>query len=97
MVHLAPGPADEPTRVGLVVSKQVGNSVVRHRVARRLRGVLAQRVSDWPGGRLIVVRALPAAATATSAELAVDLDRAWAAAVGKATATTAPMQTEEAR
>ena len=83
VVHVASGSVLEPTRVGLVVSKQVGNSVVRHRVARRLRGVLAERVERWPSGRLIVVRALPPAATYSSGKLAADLDRAWAAALSK--------------
>jgi ribonuclease P protein component len=77
VLHLAPGPAQEPTRVGLVVSKQVGNAVVRHRVARRLRGVLAERMRLWPSGRLVVVRALPRSATCSSAELALEIDRAW--------------------
>ena len=77
VIHCLVGSVDEPTQVGLVVSKQVGNSVVRHRVARRLRGVLAERLERWPTGRLIVVRALPLAATGSSAEFAADLDRAW--------------------
>lgn len=77
VIHLAPGQVDAQTLVGLVVSKQVGGSVVRHRVARKLRGVLAGRVRDWPRGKLIVVRALPQAATYSSAQLAADVDRAW--------------------
>ena len=63
---------------GLVVSKAVGGSVVRHRVARRLRHLLAPRLAALPEGTRLVVRAAPAAATATSAELGVDLDRALA-------------------
>lgn len=62
--------------VGLVVSKAVGVSVVRHRVSRRLRAQLVQRLGGLPPGSGTVVRALPEAATASSAELGADLDRA---------------------
>lgn len=55
------------------MSKSVGNAVTRHRVARRLRGVSATAVTNWGKGDLVVVRALPAAARATSPELASDL------------------------
>lgn len=77
VLHLGVGSADEPSRVGLVVSKAVGSSVVRHRVARRLRAVVASRLRNWPDGQLVVVRALPAAAFASSATIAADVDAAW--------------------
>lgn len=67
-----------PTRVGLVVSKAVGNSVVRHRVARRLRALCADRMSSWHPGELVVVRALPASGAASSDRLGRDLDAAAA-------------------
>ncbi|MEU6641479.1 ribonuclease P protein component [Saccharomonospora sp. NPDC046836] len=66
----------EHTKAGLVVSKAVGNSVVRHRVSRRLRHLVAARLGTLPPGSALVIRALPAAATATSAELGADLDAA---------------------
>ncbi|MGW6426131.1 ribonuclease P protein component [Nocardia sp. NPDC055053] len=56
-------------RFGLIVSKAVGNAVVRHRVARRLRHMCAQVVDELPAGTDVVIRALPGAATADSAEL----------------------------
>ena len=62
-------------RVGFVVSKAVGNAVVRNRVKRRLRHLLRERMGSLGGVALLVVRAQPAAATATSAELGSDLDR----------------------
>lgn len=62
--------------VGFVVGRAVGNSVTRHRVQRRLRHVLADRLPVLPAGARVVVRALPAAADRTSAELAADVDRA---------------------
>lgn len=64
------------SRVGFVVSKAVGGSVVRHRVARRLRHLMRDRLADAPSGSRIVVRALPASAQADSASLGAELDRA---------------------
>src|SRR5450755_4742898 len=60
--------------VGFVVSKAVGPAVVRTRVKRRLRALLAHRIDLIPPGTLVVVRANPAAARATSSALAADLD-----------------------
>jgi ribonuclease P protein component len=70
-----------PARVGFVVSKAVGNAVVRNRVKRRLRHLAREHVSSLPGSAVLVVRALPASATATSAELARDLARGLSRAV----------------
>jgi ribonuclease P protein component len=64
------------TRVGFVVSKAVGNSVVRHRVTRRLRHLFRDRLGTVRPGCTLVVRALPSAAEATSAELGKDIDSA---------------------
>lgn len=74
-------PGHDP-RAGFVVSKAVGGSVVRHAVARRLRHVVAPRLDRLPPGSRLVVRALPPAATATSAALAADLDVALERALG---------------
>ena len=76
VLHALPGRNVPFTRFGLVVGKAVGNSVVRHRVSRRLRAILSCRVDDVPGGSDVVVRALPTAAVASSAELAACVDRA---------------------
>jgi ribonuclease P protein component len=56
-------------RFGLIVSKAVGNAVIRHRVARRLRHICAEVRAEIPVETDIVIRALPGAATADSAEL----------------------------
>lgn len=71
----------QPVRVGFVVSKAVGNAVVRNRVKRRLRHLAREHVSSLPGSAVLVVRALPASATATYAELARDLARGLSRAV----------------
>lgn len=63
-----------PPRVGLVVARTVGNAVVRNRVKRRLRHLAREHVSSLPGSCVLVVRALPAAGTASASALAVDLD-----------------------
>lgn len=76
-------PGESP-RAGFVVSKAVGNSVVRHRVARRLRHLMASRLADLPAGAGVVVRALPASADASSDALAADLDSALRSALRKA-------------
>ena len=78
VVHLGTsGSPDEPARVGFVVSRAVGQAVVRNRVKRRLRHLARERVATLPAGSLVVVRANPAAATAP--DLARDLDSALAA------------------
>jgi len=58
-----------------VVSKAVGNAVIRNRVQRRLRHLARGHLPALPESSLLVVRALPAAATASSVELGADLDR----------------------
>lgn len=61
-------------RFGLIVGKTVGNAVVRHRVARRLRHICSAAASALPVELDVVVRALPGAATASSEELADQID-----------------------
>jgi ribonuclease P protein component len=76
VVHaLATGRENLP-RAGIVVSGKVGNSVVRHRVTRRLRPLVRERLRNLPAGAHLVVRALPSAATAGTGELAADLSLA---------------------
>ncbi len=82
VVHLL---LDEPAqastaRAGFVVSRSVGNAVVRNRVRRRLRHLVRPLLADLPAGSSLVVRADPAAATASFDELNHDLEAALAAA-----------------
>jgi ribonuclease P protein component len=65
----------ESPRVGFVVSRAVGPAVTRNRVKRRLRHLMRERVGALGSGTLVVVRAQPEAARASSAELGVELDR----------------------
>jgi len=64
---------DCPPRAGFVVSRAVGNAVVRNRVRRRLRVLVREYLSSLPRGSLLVVRAHPQAATASQADLAAEL------------------------
>lgn len=75
-------PADT-ARVGFVVNKSVGSAVVRNRVRRRLRHVVRARLCSLPPDVLLVVRALPQSATASSAALAGALERALHSVIGK--------------
>ena len=69
------GTAGDPVRVGFVVSRAVGSSVLRHRVQRRLRHLCRDRLSQFSPGSELVVRALAPAGRATYQELGADLDR----------------------
>lgn len=79
VVHYRQGSSDAvPARVGLVVSKAVGGSVVRNRVKRRIRHLMADRLASLAPGSLLVVRANPASSE-PSERLGRDLDSALAA------------------
>jgi ribonuclease P protein component len=67
--------ADLPPRVGFVVSKAVGNAVVRNRTKRRLRASVAGHLDGVATGWDLVVRANPAAAQASWEELDAALGR----------------------
>lgn len=73
------GGGDRP-RVGFVVSRAVGGAVVRNTVRRRLRHLVRAHLAELPAGSVLVVRALPAAADATSDQLGADLVAALRAA-----------------
>ncbi|WP_395690344.1 ribonuclease P protein component [Nocardioides sp.] len=75
VVHLAAGAGDARPRAGFVVSRAVGDAVTRNRVKRRLRHLVREHLSSLPDSAVLVVRALPAAAGASSAELGADLAR----------------------
>jgi ribonuclease P protein component len=78
VLHLGTDAAGPPgPRVGFVVSKAVGNAVTRNLVKRRLRHLARHRLTSLPGSAVLVVRALPAAATASYDGLARDLEAAW--------------------
>jgi ribonuclease P protein component len=67
--------AGQPPRVGLVVSKAVGNAVVRNRTKRVLRALMSARVGQLADGVDVVIRAKPDLRGAPSIVVAQDLDR----------------------
>ena len=76
VVYAHPCAPQEPTLVGFIVSKAVGNAVVRNRVKRRLRAQVAPLLATVPPGTDLVLRANPAAAGAASREIGEALARA---------------------
>jgi ribonuclease P protein component len=74
VLFLRPDPAAARPRIGISVSKRVGDAVVRNRVKRRLRELFrrtrAQLLPDRPVE--IAVNARPSAASAPFEELARD-------------------------
>jgi ribonuclease P protein component len=70
-----PGTTHAGPSIGFVVGKSVGNAVTRNRVKRRLRHLVRERLPSLPESSLVVVRALPEAAEASSTDLARDLDK----------------------
>ncbi|GEE00636.1 ribonuclease P protein component [Gordonia spumicola] len=92
-IHLAPVSAQWPDDtglradvalhggpwLGLIVSKKVGNAVVRHRVARRLRHAFAQVRPELDNPEtFVVLRAFPSIATRSTDELAEALRAGFA-------------------
>ena len=63
-------------RIGLIVSKSVGNAVERHRVSRRLRHVARTLVPGLDPADLVVIRARPSSRDATSSRLQRQLRQA---------------------
>jgi ribonuclease P protein component len=82
-LHLVLTRRPEPARVGFVVSRAVGNAVVRNTVRRRLRHLMRERLTRVPAGTLLVVRALPSAAEATSERLGREIDTALEEALAR--------------
>ncbi|HEX2144451.1 MAG TPA: ribonuclease P protein component [Glycomyces sp.] len=72
--------ANRAARAGFVVSKAVGNAVVRNKVKRRLRHAAAAELPHWPAGTDVVVRATPRAAERDFEQLRRDLTEAVQAA-----------------
>jgi ribonuclease P protein component len=90
VLYTAPIGDGEPSRIGFIVSKSVGNAVVRNLVKRRLREAGAFSLREYGSGFAIVVRALPASASASWDELLADYNAALAATMKKLGGRAAP-------
>ncbi len=73
-VHAFPNELGTP-RLGLSVSRRVGNAVTRNAVRRRIREVFRSARPEIPGDLDLVVSARPAAAEATVRELSEEFVR----------------------
>ena len=70
-------PPEAPVRLGITVSRRVGNAVVRARVKRNVREWFRRNRALAPAGRDIVVIAKPVAARASSQEVWRELARSF--------------------
>ena len=77
--------AGQPPRVGLVVSKAVGNAVVRNRTKRVLRALMSSRIDRLPQGVDVVIRAKSDLPGTPTAILARDLDTLLVTVLGRVT------------
>ena len=57
----------QPARAGLIISKAVGSSVARHRLARKIRHCIRDHYAQLPTGSLLVIRGLNKSAEADCA------------------------------
>ena len=73
VLYFYAGIENVPARFGLIIGKSVGGSVVRHKVARKIRHGLRDFVAGFPNGSLVVVRALP---FASQADIYAELNKA---------------------
>lgn len=74
VVHGMAAQQSGSARFAFAVGRNVGNSVQRHQVTRRLRHVVMVDVEEWDRLNMdFVVRALPPAVTASSDELRLGL------------------------
>jgi ribonuclease P protein component len=63
------------SRVGITVSKGIGNAVVRNRLRRRVKAILDRSAFGTPPHRDVVLIARPGAGEADFAAVAAELDR----------------------
>lgn len=68
----------ETAKFGYIVSKKVGNAVVRNRVTRRLKAISDEILREGISPIDVVFRAQPAAATASYQQLREEVFRAVA-------------------
>ncbi len=68
VLHVSPGSTTH-TRFAFAVGKNVGNSVVRHRVTRQLRHLAKENSEKLPIVSDVVVRALPGCSSASFEQL----------------------------
>lgn len=75
VTHTLIGVESASVRFGFIVSRQVGNAVVRNTVRRRLKAVCADALPHVRPGTDVVIRALPTAAAADYSQLRDEVQR----------------------
>lgn len=55
-IYLTDSSSSQSARLGLIIGKKFGNSVTRHRLARKIRHAIA--IENFPNNSSIVIRAL---------------------------------------
>ena len=78
VIYVAAQANTGPTRFGFIVSKAVGNSVIRHRMTRRLRAIGHEVLADLPVGVDVIIRSLPGSDEIAWATLHADVEQALA-------------------
>jgi ribonuclease P protein component len=73
VLYVAPNDLDN-VRVGITVSRRVGNAVTRNRVRRRLRELLSARLPRLKDGQDLLLVARPSSAGASWEELGLAVD-----------------------
>ena len=68
-------PARDRTRVGITVSKPIGDAVVRNRLRRRIKAILDGHGLDRPPYRDLLFIARPGSGEAAFAALRADVER----------------------
>ena len=68
---------DDPSQVGITVSKSIGKAVTRNKLRRRLAAILHEALAPYPAMRLLVI-ARPVAAQAPYRDLQVQIASALA-------------------
>jgi ribonuclease P protein component len=76
-----PAPAEQPIRLGITVSRKVGNAVVRNRVKRRIREWFRAQREPLGAGVDLVVIGRAAAAGLEYSNFAAELSKLSSAAV----------------
>ena len=71
-------------KIGLIVSKIVGNSVIRHKTSRQIRNVMKDLIPQIPGNIQIIIRALPEITTKDFSEINKSLTDAVLKSIVKA-------------
>jgi ribonuclease P protein component len=73
-MHLLPV-SDSPTKVGISVSRKVGNAVIRNRIKRKLREIIRLNWEQIPEKHYLVISAKSRSKDASYQGLEADFDR----------------------